>query len=348
MEDDIFYENDLAVTQSAMKMLRWLVIVFPALMLFSAIGLFQSKVVDLIPLTLMAVIVTMGPTVAYKLNASVYVMKYATTLALGCIVMLMATNSTIGIYMTYGLAMVFSIFYYDKKFTLRISIVSYVLLVVSLYFRSLNVQQVEFDSNFTWFASRSVGFLLEIVVMTIVCVKIADVSHKMLENLNDTKKVADLVEKCNDASVDFAEEVRVLAEDSKKSSDAISGIIEKIVWMLNEVQTANAQNITFVEEGIGQIYGAKEEAEKLGDLQSSSREMAEKVSESSVHTRDYSGQILQMADKMHSLVESSLNQADQIVQESKTQTNVTESVEDSFHQVSRVSKDLLAISSVQE
>ena len=53
----------------------------------------------------------------------------------------MASDYTIGIYMTYALAMVFSILYYDKKFTLRIAIISYVLLVISLYFRSLGIPQ---------------------------------------------------------------------------------------------------------------------------------------------------------------------------------------------------------------
>lgn len=495
---DIFYENDIAVTRLSVKMLRWLVLVFPGLIFFSAIGLFNSKVIDLIPLTLIAIVVTMSPTILYKMHTSVEVMKYATTLALGCVIALMATDSTIGIYMTYGLAMVYSILYYDRKFTLRISIVSYILLVISLFFRSQNVQQIEFDTNFTWFVSRSVGFMLEAVAMTIICVRIAGVSHKMLENLGDTKKVASLVDKCNSASVDLssvvknleasindfrstnhviadsagstledcnsslkymntmcnsmkdmdqaveiiagkaqqmldiadettdkmknyinlmeqtasgmrniekatnmteesiqsledgmkevsefanaigritsqtnllalnasieaaragemgrgfsvvADEVRTLAEDSKKSSDAINEIIQRIVSLLSEVQTSNKENLNYVESGIKQINGAKEEAEKLGMLQLESRKMAEKVSESSVDTKNYSQKILQMTDEMHTLVQSSLKQADHIVQETQSQTAVAVNVENSFHEVSRVSEDLISISTVEE
>lgn len=371
-------------------------------------------------------------------------------------------------------------------------------MVISMYIRSLGVQQIEFDTNFTWFISRSVGFLMETAVMTLVCVKIADASHKMLENLNDTKKVADLVEKCSSASVELsgvvdsleesinnfrntnhvitssaettlndcnssleyvgtmqdsmkdidqavnviaekieqmlqitdqttekmknyialmeqtadgmkrieqatnttedsiksledgmkevsefateigritqqtnllalnasieaaragemgkgfsvvADEVRNLAEDSKRSSDAITGIIEKIVALLTEVHTSNSQNLTYVEEGIAQIYGAKEEAENLGGLQANSREMAEKVSESSVDTKNYSSKILEMTDEMHTLVQNSLEQASQIVQESQSQAAVTEDVKNSFGQVSQVSKDLLSISTGEE
>ena len=67
-------------------------------------------------LSLVALVVTMGPTLAYKMNVSINVMKYLTTIALGGLVALMASDYTIGIYMTYALAMVFSILYYDSFF----------------------------------------------------------------------------------------------------------------------------------------------------------------------------------------------------------------------------------------
>ena len=203
MEEKFFYENDVRVTRTAVKAVRWLILVFPMLILLSFIGIFQSKISDLLFLTFVAVIVTMGPTVAYKLNAPIGAMKYVTTIALGMLVALMATNATVGIYMTYALAMVFSIFYYDRKFTARIAIISYFLLVGSLYFRSLNIQQIEFDSNFEWFVSRSLGFLLEAIVMSIICIKIADISHNMLVKFADTQQTADLVEQCQKASGDL-------------------------------------------------------------------------------------------------------------------------------------------------
>lgn len=494
----LFQENDIRVTETAIKVLRWLVLVFPVLMLVSALGLFQSEVADLIPLTAIAIVVTMGPTLMYRLKIPVVAMKYVVTLALGCLVALMATNATIGIYMTYGLAMVFSIFYYDKKFTLRISIISYILLVISLYFRSQNVLQTEFDTNFIWFVSRSVGFLMETAVMTLVCTTIAKVSHNMLENLNDTKKVAALVESCNKASIELsdtmgklevyidrlkntndiiansaeetvgdcdhsmeyadtvcssmkdmseavdtiaqkteqmleiakettermqgyidlmdktatgmknieqaanmtdesirsletgmeevsefaaaigrityqtnllalnasieaaragemgkgfsvvAEEVRVLADDSKKSSDAIFGIIGNIRMLLDKVDAANTQNLSYVEEGIRQIYDAKKEAEELGSLQQDSKKMAQKVAKSGLETREYSLKTQQMSDQMYGLVKKSLQQAEQIREETKSQKNVADKVESTFDKVHKVAEGLLEISSVEE
>ena len=497
MVEKFFYENDVKVTQTAVKAVRWLILVFPLLILLSVIGIFQSKIENLIVITLVALVVTMGPTFAYKLNVPINVMKYLTTLALATIVALMASDSTIGIYMTYALAMVFSIFYYDKKFTLRISVISYVLLVVSLYFRSLNVQQIEFDTNFTWFVSRSLGFMLEAFVMSIICIKIAEVSHNMLEKFADTQQTADLVEQCKNASEELsgvveklenciqgfantnevitdsaqatlkdcndsfefadsvctsmgelngtvnvivdntaqmldiskettekmqgyielmekttddmqvieqsahqteesiasleagikevsefaatiagitsqtnllalnasieaaragemgkgfavvAEQVRMLADDSKQASDAITGIIHKIFTLLDEVRVSNHKNLDNITEGIEKLYAVGKEAESLGKLQTESGERARKVAVSSEDTVAHGKQVLEMVKQMQELLENTLSQANQIVQESETQKEVTGEVKESFHQVNDVSRSLLAISKTE-
>lgn len=289
MEQKFFYENDVKVTQMAVKVLRWLILVFPLLILLSVIGIFQSKVQNLIPLTAVALVVTMGPTVAYKMNAPIKVMKYVTTLALGALVALMATDATIGIYMTYALAMVFSIFYYDKKFTLQISVISYFLLVVSLFFRSIHVQQIEFDTNFTWFISRSLGFLLEAIVMSIVCVKIAEISHNMLVKFADTQQTADLVEQCKNASEELSEVVEKLEscihgfantnevitnsaqatlEDCDHNSrfvDSVCGSMDELNETVNVIVNNTAQMIEISQETTEKMQGYIELMEKTTD-----------------------------------------------------------------------------------
>lgn len=494
MEEKFFRENDAKVTESAVKILRWLIIVFPVLLILSIVGIFQSEIKNELMLTLVALVVTMGPTLAYKANVSVDIMKYVTTIALGTLVALMATDYTIGIYMTYALAMVFSIFYYDKKFTLRIAVISYVLLVISLYFRSLSVPQIEFENSFTWFFSRSLGFLLEAVVMGIVCVKIADVSHNMLVKFADTQQTADLVEQCQNASEELssvvdklekcihefgntnnvitesakvtlddcnssfqfadsvctsmgelnhtvdmivdnteqmlaisqettdkmqgyielmerttddmqvieqsayqteqsitslesgieevsafaktiakitnqtnllalnasieaaragemgkgfsvvAEEVKVLAENSKQASDSISGILNNIGILLQEVRVSNQENLNNIKDRIEKLHSVCEEAGNLGKLQTESGEKAKRVAASSEDTVEHSKQVLQMVNQMQELLENTLNQANQIVQESAVQKDVTKEVENSFHHVNDVSRSLLEIS----
>lgn len=494
MNEQFLHDNDVRVTKMAVKVLRWLILAFPLLIILSLVGIFQSKIKDLIPLTIVGVVVTMGPTIAYKNNAPVKAMKYVCTIALGALVAIMGMNSSIGIYMTYALAMVFSIFYYDRKFTLRIAIISFVLLVASLYFRSLNVQQVEFETNMTWFISRSLGFMIESVVMTIICVKIAEASHNMLVKFADTQQTANLMGECREASAklntvvedlnqcisdfdgtsqviagsaratlddcnnsfqfadsvcnsmdelnqtvdvivdntnqmidisqetsekiqsyielmnkttgdmqtikesaedteksivsldegikevaDFAktiaditrqtnllalnasieaaragemgkgfsvvaDEVRVLADDSKKASDAIAAIIGKISGLLKEVREANKQNLSNIGEGIDKLQAVSVEAGNIGELQTESGNKAKKVAESSADTVEHGKQVLSMIKQMQDILEKTVGQANQIVEETENQKNAVSEVQNSFSQVSEVSGNLLKIS----
>lgn len=354
--------------------------------------------------------------------------------------------------------------------------------------------QIEFDTNFTWFVSRSLGFALEAVVMSIVCVKIAEVSHDMLLKLADTQQTADLVEQCKHASKELstvvekldncihgfantndvimqsaqatldncnsnfrfadsvcdsmgelnqtvdtivdntaqmleisqetsekiqgyislmenttddmqtiersakqteesiasledgmkevsefattiagitsqtnllalnasieaaragemgrgfgvvAEEVRVLADNSKQASDSITGIIQKIFSLFQEVRVSNQQNLENIVEGIEKLRAVSKEAETIGKLQIESGEKAKKVADSSGNTVEHGKQVLTMIRQMQELLENTLNQANQIVQESETQQEVTGEVQASFRQVNDVSGSLMSIS----
>lgn len=492
-DQQFFYDNEIKVTKSMVRILRWLILAFPAIMLFSAIGLFRAKMSDLLIMTGIGAIVTMGPTIAYKAGVPIRILKYAVLVALSGLLTIMASNEAVGIYMTYALPMVCSIFYYDKRLTIQTSVFSYAFLVLSLFLRSLNIQQVEHDSNFIWFVSRSMGFLIETVVVSLVCVKIAEGARKMLESLNDVQKVARLVEKCDRASAELmketegfkksvgyfqqtneqimqaaeksladcdgneklaleltqetkialdnaenirkqsmqmveiaqetyeklgayiaymtdtaasmevmretageteesigslqtamgevsafaqtigsitaqtnllalnasieaaragehgkgfavvAEEVRILAENSKTASESIKGIIVNIEELLEQVQAANKKNVISVGEGLEKINGAKEETNRIGTLQTDSKEMAMQVLEASEETESFAHKLEKTSEKMQELVTSLREQTKQVVEQGKSQKAVTDDVEGSFQSVEQVAEKLVEI-----
>lgn len=494
MEENFFNENESRVTKTAVKALRWLILVYPVLIVLSLAGIFQAKIGELVLLTIAAAVVTQGPGIAYKLNTPIGIMKYVTTFALAALVALMATNAAIGIYMTYGFAMVFSLFYYDKKFTIRVSVVSYILLVISLYFRSLNVQQIEYETSMMWFISRSLGFLLESLVMSIICVKIAELSHQMLVKFANTKQTVALVDECEKAAGELsgvveqletcihgfadtnesitdsvqatllecqesfrfvdsvrgsihglnqnvdevvgnmeqmleisketsdklhryietmqstmkgigeiehsarqtesligdlemgmkdisefadtiagitsqtnllalnasieaaragemgkgfsvvAEEVGVLAQNSKQASDAITGIIQKVFILLEKVHVSNQENIENVSNGLEKLMEVEKEAERIGILQEESKEKARVATDSGADTKGHSEQVLQMVGQMENLMKHTIAQAEQIAGQTQAQKSVAQEVQQSFCQVNEVSGNLLHLS----
>ena len=141
-----------------------------------------------------------------------------------------------------------------------------------------------------------------------------------------------------------AEEVRVLADNSKQASDAIAGIIHKIFALLQEVHVSNQENLNNITEGIEKLHAVEEEAESLGKLQTESGDKARMVATSSEDTMEHGQQVLQMVKQMQQLVENTLGQANKIVEESQRQKKAAGEVEESFHQVNDVSGNLLKIS----
>lgn len=278
-DNQFFYENEVNVTKSMVKILRWLILAFPAIMIFSLVGLFQSKISDLLIMTGVGLVVTMGPTLVYKLGVPIRILKYIVLIALCGLLTIMASNAAIGIYMTYALPMVFSIFYYDKKLTLQTAVFSYVFLVLSLFLRSQGIAQIEFETNFMWFVSRSVGFLIENFVMALVCTKIAEGARKVLENLNDTQKVAVLISECNQASAELMsetegfkqnisrfqetnEQITVAAEKSLMDCDSN----EQLAVELNTETKTALDNVGHIREQSMQLVTiAQDTYQKLGE-----------------------------------------------------------------------------------
>ena len=312
-----FHENEVKVTLNMVRILRWLILAFPAIMIFSAVGLFQSEISDLLVMTGIGLIVTMGPTIAYKAGVPSNVLKYIVLVALCALLTIMASNAAVGIYMTYALPIVFSIFYYDKKLTLQTSIFSYLFLVLSLFLRSKGVQQVEFDTNFTWFVSRSVGFLIENIVMALVCVKIAEGARKVLESLNTTQKIAVLVEECNHAST----ELRAREQSNQMvgiAGDTYEKLGEYITYMTDTAASMEKmrETATDTESSIDRLQNAMDEvsefAQTIGSITAQTNLLALNASIEAARAGEHGKGFAVVAEEVRVLAEDSKTASESI------------------------------------
>lgn len=286
-------------------------------MIFSAVGLLQSEISDLLVMTGIGLIVTMGPTIAYKAGVPSNVLKYIVLVALCALLTIMASNAAVGIYMTYALPIVFSIFYYDKKLTLQTSIFSYLFLVLSLFLRSKGVQQVEFDTNFTWFVSRSVGFLIENIVMALVCVKIAEGARKVLESLNTTQKIAVLVEECNHAST----ELRAREQSNQMvgiAGDTYEKLGEYITYMTDTAASMEKmrENATDTESSIDRLQNAMDEvsefAQTIGSITAQTNLLALNASIEAARAGEHGKGFAVVAEEVRVLAEDSKTASESI------------------------------------
>ncbi|MEY8392022.1 hypothetical protein D3Z36_03235 [Lachnospiraceae bacterium] len=221
-----FERNDADASKRLAKILLYMTLIFPVLFLCTAVGAFQIRFSDLWVITGIGCVCTIGPTVLQKMGVPVYIMKYISVIAVGIVVMIMGGNSGIGIYMTYGLAMLFSCMFFDKKFTLRISIIAYFMLVASLFLRSRTVQQIEYDTNMKWFITRTMGFTIEHIAMSAVFISIASGARKLLENLQSTENIKKMFTVCGQASSNLVETVDRLAQNMEESGEVNDRIVQ--------------------------------------------------------------------------------------------------------------------------
>ncbi len=211
--NDIFEENDRRVLKTLTLVMRWLWVLFPLIYLGNLIGLFKIDYYELSLLTAIAFVILWLPTFIERMNASLKTRRYFCVLGMASIIAMLATNANIGVYMTYALAMVTSLLFFDASFTLKISIVSYLLIVVSLFFRASGANHGEFSSDLFWWVSRSAGFLIESIAMTLVCITVARLTHRLLENLENARQKAQRSDELSKAWAE-AEEARKNAESA--------------------------------------------------------------------------------------------------------------------------------------
>lgn len=223
---DFFVLNDAKVNKRLSKVLLWMTLVFPVLFILTAVGVFWIKYKDLIPLSIVGVICTIGPSVLQKRGkVSIEAMKYINVLAIGFIVMLLGMNSAIGIYISYALAILLSCMYFNKKFTIKISIITYVLLFISIWFRVIDaVENGNAAPNLT-FIPYMMGFTIEHVVISFAFINLAGASAQVLENLHSSEQVAVIMEKCGNVSENLADTMNALADDMDETIKAADTIV---------------------------------------------------------------------------------------------------------------------------
>lgn len=249
---DFFEQNDKLMCERLAKILVWMTLVFPALFILSAIGVFQIQYSDLAILSIPGCICTIGPTILQKVGVPVSKMKYISVLAVGFVVMLLGGNYYIGIYMTYGLAMLFSCMFFDKKFTLKIAIISYFFLLISLYLRSFDANLFDYSNHVQWFISYAAGFTIEQVVMGAVFVSLAKSCRSILEKLHSANRVKEVVETCGQASSELVGMTAQLAQNMDESRRVNQSIVSSAQDTAADC-SRSLEHVSGMQESVGEM-----------------------------------------------------------------------------------------------
>ena len=215
--EQFFYENDRKVNAKVCRILMWLSLVFPALFLLSYLNVFRLSIKELCLITPFGLLCTLMPTALKHFNISVAALKYISIISLSLVIALMGSNSNIGIYITYILALAISCMYFDAKFTGNMAILGYLCLVVAVFFRSHNVTLSEGDTAMNWFRGYVMGFTIEYIALSAVCISISKATRTLLESVQDKDKLQAVLDNCDDASGNLIDSVNQLHDALEQS-----------------------------------------------------------------------------------------------------------------------------------
>ena len=233
--NNFFIENDKKTCERFLKILLKSLFAFPVIYLLSFIGIFRIKFVQLHILTALCLILVFIPHLLKKLNVPLNILKYASFICLGSIIMILGTNSQLGIYMSYGLIIIGSCLFYDRKFTIHMCIIGTIQIIIALYFRSFNVQDITNDPPIVWFTGMTLGYLIESTLMSVFAISVSTKARKILEKLYNTQQLETILSTCNDASVNLASTIDILHNNIDKSAETNTSISETTKTTIDEL-----------------------------------------------------------------------------------------------------------------
>ena len=272
---DFFAKNDQQVSYIMCKVVLWMTLVFPAFFILSAIHIFSVTISDLMKITPVGVFCTVSPMILYKCHVPAKFLKNYSIIAIALVIALMAGNAHIGIYMTYALAMALSCLYFDKKFTVRTTIIGYLCLVAAVYVRSGNVELSGKTSRMSWFIAFVIGYTMEYIAMSAVFISLAGRARKLLENLHSSEKVKEVLDHCGEASTKLSEvmgRLKQAIQATVENNETIRQEADKTMAgcedTLQQVQVTNS-SISSMEETMQQTL---QHTESLTEIASDSYE----------------------------------------------------------------------------
>jgi len=278
-ELDFFERNDKEVIQKICKLELRLTAVFPALFLLTILNIFKIDFKALAVVTVLGLICTITPTVFLKNNVNLKFIKYYSIVALGTVIGLMASNYHIGIYMTYTLAMALSCMYYDKKFTKKVALIGFAIMIIAMVFRSGNAELRPDETRWGWFRAYTMGYVIEYIAMSAVFIGLAGGARSILEKLNMKENVEDVLVSCGEASESLSAAIERLSSTidlTIDNNDRIGAEANKTIDSCRD----NLEHVKATGESIENIdvamHGISRSTDEMKDISAQSCEITEK------------------------------------------------------------------------
>lgn len=178
----MFKKNTKQVNQMIARMYAVGMAVIFILVICSAIGIFEFGKTYTGIILIAGLIISTSPSILIGHMSDCF-MKYYMLIMAAVFIGVLGTNNHIGVYITYALIPIASCLYFDPKFVIRMSIFSYIVMLVSVYIGSAQQYEVVYQGRprMQIFFAYALGFTIEFFVVCAVLYEIVKRAKKMME-----------------------------------------------------------------------------------------------------------------------------------------------------------------------
>lgn len=249
----MFKENTKQVNRMMANIFAHCTVIILLMTICSCLGFFEFGETYTIIVLMAGLVVAVSPKILINAMPD-HVMRCYMLMSAAIFIGILGTNIGIGIYITYILVPVFSCLYFDPEFTKKISIFSYIIMIISLYVESWDLYDVVYfhRSRMRMFAAYALGFTFEYMIVVIVLYFIvkrakmmmeqrysaeeeskmkskflSEVSHEIRTPMNAIIGMTDVVLRDREMSSELRKDIHII----KSSSTGLLSIINDILDM---------------------------------------------------------------------------------------------------------------------
>jgi len=184
-------ENTNKVNGIISTSLGWCFLAIVALMISKWLGFFHFRGKILAIILISGTSTTLVPALMYKLKINDSFLKYYMLMALSLFIGLMGSNNGVGIYITYVLVPIASCMYFDRKFMLKIGLISYLTMTLGVYYNSAGKMEVTYWnwSHMLTFRNYMIGFTIEYAVVMVFLYQLVKRAQIYMEMQQESLRV---------------------------------------------------------------------------------------------------------------------------------------------------------------
>lgn len=178
----MFEKNTRKINNVIAKMFAVCSVLVIVMAVLSILGVFEFGNTYTAIVLVAGLVVSVSPILLIRFVPP-YIMKYYMLIILAVFIGILGTSNHIGIYITYALVPIFSCLYFDPKFTIKMSIISYFAMAVSVYISTASNYEVLYmgKSHIEMFIAYLLGFTFEFLIVSMILIYLVKRAKNMME-----------------------------------------------------------------------------------------------------------------------------------------------------------------------